>query len=55
VNEASGPLPNGINFDSQGILSGTPEETGETSILIQVMDSVGATQSQMFELNVEAD
>ena len=55
VDQAEGPLPEGISFDTEGILSGTPAETGETTIFIQVMDSVGAHQTQAFELRVGPD
>jgi hypothetical protein len=53
VDEADGPLPDGIDFDTEGILSGTPVEVGETTIFVQVMDTVGDHRTQAFELRVE--
>jgi len=41
----SGALPPGLAFSTQGILSGTPTQTGSFPIVVTVQDSTGATSA----------
>lgn len=49
---ASGSLPNGINLDTSGVLSGTPVAKGTFNITVQVQDSVSRTASQSLSISV---
>jgi large repetitive protein len=50
----SGALPDGLSLDSDtGVLSGTPERTGEFRLQIDVTDVGGESAARVFELNVE--
>jgi hypothetical protein len=46
-------LPAGLTFDSDGVLSGTPQETGTFAIAVRVTDSVGRSAEGVVTLEVE--
>jgi uncharacterized protein (TIGR03437 family) len=51
----SGSLPPGLSLSSaDGVLSGTPSETGDYSFTVQVSDSTGVTTSKAFHLTVQS-
>lgn len=49
-----GTLPNGMTFDGNGILSGTPTVAGAFTFTLMVQDDIGSTQSKEFTLNIVA-
>ncbi|MDI9239079.1 autotransporter domain-containing protein [Lysobacter sp. LF1] len=51
---ASGALPRGVALDSDGTLSGTPEETGRFSFTAEVRDANSTVAMQAYELVVAA-
>ena len=53
---ANGSLPQGLAFDSDGVLSGKPTASGDFSFTVQVTDSdpLSASQSQSYSLHVAA-
>jgi len=50
----SGTLPNGITMSSGGVFSGTPTESGDFPITIEVEDQVPDTASKAFTLTIAA-
>ncbi|WP_165929256.1 putative Ig domain-containing protein [Shimia isoporae] len=49
----SGSLPAGTTFTAGGVLSGTPTETGDFNIRVDVVDNQGNTGSQNYTLTVD--
>ena len=49
-----GTLPNGMIFDGNGTLSGTPNTAGEFVFEITVQDDIGSVQVKEFTLNIVA-
>lgn len=49
----AGTLPAGLNFTSEGLLSGTPTARGQHSFTIGVTDNAGVTGQRSFGLTVE--
>jgi len=48
----SGTLPAGVTLSTAGALSGTPTNAGAYSFGIRVVDSIGATASQSYNLTI---
>lgn len=48
----SGALPSGLTLSRDGLLAGTPEALSETTLAIQVTDSVGARASTTLDLSI---
>ncbi len=48
-----GALPTGLTIDqNSGILSGTPSQTGQFSIVVQAQDTTGATASKLYSFAI---
>ncbi|MFM7592148.1 MAG: putative Ig domain-containing protein, partial [Isosphaeraceae bacterium] len=48
-----GALPTGMTLDqNSGILSGTPAQTGQFSIVVQAQDTTGATASKLYNFTI---
>jgi len=45
------PLPNGLTFSSSGLLSGTPQQTGNISFVVQVTDSANQIATRTLTLD----
>ena len=45
-------LPAGLSFNYRGTLWGTPQQSGDTTIFVKVIDFVGAHLTQAFDLQV---
>ena len=45
-------LPTGLSFNYKGTLWGTPQQSGDTTIFVKVIDFVGANLTQAFSLQV---
>ena len=45
-------LPAGLSFNYRGTLWGTPQQSGDTTIFVKVIDFVGANLTQAFDLQV---
>ncbi|MEY2499365.1 MAG: large repetitive protein [Verrucomicrobiota bacterium] len=45
-------LPAGLSLDYQGTLSGTPTQSGDTTIFVKVIDLIGGNVTQAFDLQV---
>src|SRR4029450_471029 len=50
----SGSLPAGLTLSSQGVISGTPSNTGTSNFEIQVADSAGDKEKKTFSLTNNA-
>lgn len=48
----SGSIPTGMTFDAMGLLQGVPTVSGTYTFTIEVVDSIGSTQSKSFTLRV---
>ena len=46
-------LPAGLSLNSKGTLWGTPTQSGDTTIFVEVIDFVGAHVTQAFDLQIE--
>ena len=49
-----GSLPDGLNFDSNGTISGTAETPGTSTVFFKLTDSVGDNLTQAMEVVVGA-
>lgn len=49
---AAGALPSGLSLASNGHLSGTPTEEGTFSVILKVVDSLGATRTKSCSITV---
>lgn len=49
------PLPAGLSFTPDGVLSGTPEATGEYTLVARVADADGAFATQSLVLGIAGD
>jgi hypothetical protein len=45
-------LPAGLNLNYQGILFGTPTQSGDTTIFVKLIDFVGANVTSAFDLQI---
>jgi hypothetical protein len=48
----SGTLPNGLNLDEKGELSGTPTVAGNSSFILKVTDAASKSKDQQFTIDV---
>jgi subtilisin-like proprotein convertase family protein len=48
----SGTLPAGLTLSTNGLLSGTPSQTGNFSFVVNIVDARGCTGSRNYTLNV---
>lgn len=50
----SGEFPSGIYLTSDGMVSGTPSDSGDTTVFITGTDDEGNNQTQAFDCEVKA-
>ena len=50
---ALGPLPAGLSFGADGVITGTPTTPGAYTVAVRVTDSAGASVTQNVALTVD--
>ncbi|MDQ6652976.1 MAG: putative Ig domain-containing protein [Acidobacteriota bacterium] len=49
-----GTLPNGLHLTEGGRISGTPTESGDTTVFVKVTDNEGSHLTQAYDVQVSA-
>lgn len=52
LNTGSSPLPDGLSLNSAGVIVGTPNTAGATTIIVKVTDSSGGTATKPLALTI---
>jgi len=52
VSVIKGSLPQGLNLDNNGMISGTPSQAKNTSFIVRVADQVGTSVSKKLEIKI---
>ena len=52
---SSGSLPNGLNLNSSGAITGTPTTSGPFNFIVQVMDAASSTVTKNFSITISSD
>lgn len=50
---SEGSAPAGLNFSESGVLSGTPTQTGTSTLWVKVSDTQGASNTSAFDLEID--
>jgi hypothetical protein len=48
----SGEFPDGIQMSTNGVVAGTPTDSGDTTVFITATDGTGVNETQAFECEV---